>query len=101
MRNWMQIALVLLAALLIFTVGAGAGYGVQWYLDKGQPDTQDAEKFAVYWEAWHIIEDRFYGDVPDDSTPVYGAIRGALGTLQDPYTVFVEPQPRALEKAEL
>jgi carboxyl-terminal processing protease len=31
----------------------------------------------------------------------YAAIRGALSTLKDPYTLFVEPQPRALERAEL
>jgi carboxyl-terminal processing protease len=50
---------------------------------------------------WRIVEDRFYGEVPEGPVPVYGAIRGAIGTLEDPYTIFVEPQPRALEKAEL
>lgn len=101
MRTFRRIALALLAALLLFSLGAGAGYGAHWYLTKGIPTSEEADRFSVYWEAWHIVEDKFYGDIPDGSVLVYGAIRGALETLQDPYTIFVEPQPRALEKAEL
>jgi len=48
-----------------------------------------------------LVHDKFYGDIPSGSTPAYGAIRGALATLEDPYTVFVEPDPRAIEKADL
>jgi carboxyl-terminal processing protease len=101
MRNSTRVALVLLATLMIFTLGAGAGYGVHWYLTRNSPTPEEAGQFRLYWEVWHIIQDKFYGDIPEDSVPVYGAIRGALSTLQDPYTIFVEPQPRALEKAEL
>jgi carboxyl-terminal processing protease len=101
MRNWTRITLALLAALLIFSLGAGAGYGTHWYLNRNQPASEEAKQFGIYWEVWHIVQDKFYGTVPQDSTPAYAAIRGALSTLQDPYTLFVEPQPRALEKAEL
>jgi carboxyl-terminal processing protease len=101
MRDFKQIALALLAGLLLFSLGVGAGYGAHWYLTKNVPTSEETERLSVYWEAWRIVEDKFYGDIPDGPTPVYGAIRGALGTLQDPYTLFVEPQPRALEKAEL
>ncbi len=101
MRNSTRIALALLAALLIFSLGAGAGYGAHWYLTKNNPTSEEASQFGLYWEAWHIVEDKFYGDIPENPIPVYGAIRGSLDTLQDPYTIFVEPQPRALEKAEL
>ncbi len=101
MRNWTRITLALLAALLVFSLGAGAGYGAHWYLNRNQPASEDAQEFGIYWEVWRIVQDKFYGNVPHDSTPAYAAIRGALSTLQDPYTLFVEPQPRALEKAEL
>ncbi|RME49976.1 MAG: S41 family peptidase [Caldilineae bacterium] len=57
--------------------------------------------FALFWEVWRIVEDQFYDGVPQDSSATYGAIKGALAALNDPYTIFVEPQPRALEKAEL
>jgi carboxyl-terminal processing protease len=82
-------------------LGAGAGYGAHWYFTRDNPTSDETDQFRVYWEVWHIIEDKFYGDIPEGPAPVYGAIRGALGTLEDPYTLFVEPQPRALEKAEL
>lgn len=101
MRNWTRVALVLLASLLIFSLGAGAGYGAHWYLTRNNPTPGEAEQFDVYWEVWRLVEDNFYGDIPEDPIPVYGAIRGALGTLEDPYTLFVDPQPRALERAEL
>jgi len=101
MRNWARITLALLVALLLFSLGVGVGYGVHWYLTKDQPTSEETRRFGVYWEVWRIVQDKFYGEVPDDSTPVYAAIRGALSTLKDPYTLFVEPQPRALERAEL
>jgi carboxyl-terminal processing protease len=101
MLNWRQIVLALLVALLLFSLGAGAGYGARWFLTRNTLTTEEAEDFGLYWEMWHIVEDKFYGDIPNGPAPVYGAIHGTLGTLDDPYTLFVEPQPRALEKAEL
>lgn len=101
MLNWRHVVLAFLVALLLFSLGAGAGFGAHWYLTKDKPTADEAERFGLYWEAWRLVEDRFYGDIPEGSVPVYGAIKGTLGTLEDPYTIFVEPQPRALEKAEL
>ncbi len=101
MRNITHLVIALLVALSLFSLGAGAGYGAHWYLTRNTPTAEEKEQFTVFWEAWHLVQDKFYGEVPEGSTPVYGAIRGALGTLEDPYTIFVEPQPRALEKAEL
>lgn len=101
MLNWRQLILAFLVAVLLFGLGAGAGFGAHWYLTRNTPTEAEAGEFGVYWEVWRLVEDKFYGDIPDGSAPVYGAIRGALGTLEDPYTIFVEPQPRALERAEL
>ena len=53
---------------------------------------------GVFWEAWERLEDHFYGDLPTPQERTYGAIRSALELLGDPYTVFVEPQPRELER---
>jgi len=59
------------------------------------------EPMAVFWEAWDYVEQLFYGQVPAPRERTYGAIRGALAMLNDPYTVFVEPQPRELERDQL
>ena len=101
MRSRIQTIVSILSGLLLFVLGVTAGYAGHWYLYRNTPTAADSEKFGVFWEAWNIVQDRFYGDVPDGEIPVYGALHGALDTLQDPYTIFVEPEPRAIEKAEL
>jgi carboxyl-terminal processing protease len=40
------------------------------------------------------------GELPDPKEMTYGAIRGVLSLLSDPYTTLVEPNPRSLEKDE-
>ncbi len=42
-------------------------------------------------EVLAILSEEYYGDIPDNTTLTYGAIRGMLSTLGDPYTAFVEP----------
>ena len=53
--------------------------------------TQTGESFDLFWEAWDIIQQDFYGELPDEEEMTYGAIRGATGALDDPYTAFIEP----------
>ena len=47
--------------------------------------------FDLFWEAWDIIQQDFYGELPDEEEMTYGAIRGATGALDDPYTAFIDP----------
>ncbi len=95
----------LLLALMItlLVIGAfGAGIGATWLLMHDQMASADeAAGFSVFWEAWHLVEDHYYGDVPDTQHLAWGAIRGALDALDDPHTSFLEPQPRQREKEEL
>ena len=101
MQLRIRVALTLVAAALLFALGGASGFGAHWYLTRDNPTSAESRQFGVYWETWRIVEDQFYGDIPGDPAPVYGAIKGALSTLEDPYTMFVEPEPRALEKADL
>lgn len=96
-----RIFLVLVATAFIFTLGMAIGFGVHWYLTRDNLTVEEAGQFNLFWEVWRLVREKYYGDIPAMPTPVYGAIRGVLATLQDPYTIFVEPQPRALEKADL
>ncbi len=101
MQTFVKITLTTLVALVIFTIGAGAGYIVRDYLLDDQPTEEAEQDFSLYWEVWNRVEEQFYGGVPGKANTTYGAIRGSLSTLDDPYTVFLEPDPAAKEKAQL
>ena len=66
-----------------------------------QDVTSTEQNMPVYWEAWRLLERDFFGPKPDATTRTYGAIRGMVATFNDPYTYFVEPKPRELERDNL
>ncbi len=76
-----------------------AGVGATWLLMHGSSATaEEADQFGVFWEAWHLVKGHFFGDLPDMQHVTWGAIRGAITTLNDPHTTFLEPQPRQRER---
>ena len=87
---------VLLCLCLAFT----AGFGVYWLWDELEQVTRP-EPLGVFWEAWNRVEQHFYGQLPSPRERTYGAIRETLGLLDDPYTVFVEPQFHELEQDQM
>jgi carboxyl-terminal processing protease len=101
MRTLIKISIAVVLAFSVITVSYAAGYGTHWWLNKDNPTTEQADQFTVFWEAWHILEKDFYGQLPTAQQMTYGAIRGVLTTLDDPYTIFVEPKPRRLERDDL
>ena len=96
--------IVLLASLITLMVLCAfvAGVGATWLLLHGSSaNAEEASEFGVFWQAWHLIEDNFFGDLPDMQHVTWGAIRGAIETLDDPHTTFLEPQPRQREREDL
>ena len=43
-----------------------------------------------------LLDEQFYGEIPDGTTLAYGAIRGMLMTLDDQYTSFIDPEITAI-----
>jgi carboxyl-terminal processing protease len=104
MQTGRTFKIFLLAVLITgLVVGAcGAGIGVTWLFMHGRvASSEEAAEFSIFWEAWHLVENHFYGDLPDLQHVAWGAIRGALDTLDDPHTTFLEPQPRQREREDL
>lgn len=58
------------------------------------------EAFDLFWEAWHLIERDFYGDLPNDEEMMNGAIRGAVNTLGDPFTAFIDPDVAEINRED-
>jgi carboxyl-terminal processing protease len=59
------------------------------------------DHLRLFEEAWDLIEADFYGPLPRNRVRVYGAVRGLLETLEDPYTVLVEPVSHQFEQDDL
>ncbi len=70
-------------------VASGAGSG------DARPD------LALFWEAWSLLDRDFFGESPPATEQLYGAIDGLAASFGDPYTFFVEPTPRQLERDDL
>jgi carboxyl-terminal processing protease len=84
--------------LVVVTSAFGLGYTAHAI---HSPVTGENASLSVFWEAWRVIDQYFYGDTPSHAERTYGAIRGSLDVLNDPYTYFIEPQQRDREQEEL
>lgn len=48
---------------------------------------------ALFWEAWNTMESNFlHNDKLDVQAQIYGAAKGLIDSLDDPYTVFMTPE---------
>jgi len=65
------------------------------------PPPAPEEEFRVFWEAWRIVENEFYRRPIDSKELTYGAIRGALSTLEDENTAFIIPEHIAIIREDL
>jgi carboxyl-terminal processing protease len=60
-----------------------------------------SDQLGLFWEAWGLVESSYLGELPNSTELTYGAIRGALALLNDPYTIFIEPVAREQERVTL
>jgi len=87
---------------LICLIVVGSAFTLGYVARAAQaPVTVEVPAFSVFWESWKLVDDYFYGDASDETARTRGAIRGSLDVLDDPYTVFIEPQQREREQEEL
>jgi len=56
------------------------------------PAPTDLKPLATFWEARKELKRRFYRPIKDETELTYGAIRGMLAALDDPYTRLMEPE---------
>jgi carboxyl-terminal processing protease len=68
----------------------------------GVPDSDEQLRFRVFWETWQIIERDFYDKTQvDQQKLLYGAIKGMVDAVGDPYTVYQTPSQRELNDTDL
>jgi len=96
-RNGLTVLMLLLLAVSAFI----AGYFANSIVASRNGAAHAQEEFYIFWEAWDKIESSFIGELPEDRQRTYGAIRGSMQGLDDPYSVFIEPVARQHEREQL
>ena len=102
----------IIAAVLIlaaaFSLGALFGYSQRPEMEKiltifnKETEKPSAVDFESFWKAWRIVEEKYAApDGINRQNMVWGAIQGALGSLEDPYTVFFPPEEKKLFESEI
>ncbi len=91
------LSLIVIILLLFLSYNFGFKKGEQSILTKAPEylENTQSEKndFSVFWEAWNRIENDFlYQKDIDYQEMIYGAIKGMISSLDDPYTAFFAPK---------
>ncbi len=117
MRAILRILVISVVAVVMTSTAYLMGFATSWFMthDMGLADaaqaisqpsrpaasTEPIENFDLFWEVWDIVRQEFYGELPEEKEITYGAIRGALETLGDPNTLFIDPQTAELNRPDL
>ncbi len=85
-------AVVMLIAVTAFLLGI---------LYERRTSPANSDDLATFWQAWDIIERDFYGEVPSEDERKYGAIRGLVAALNDPFTSFAAPELAEVNRQQI
>ncbi|MEW5805712.1 MAG: S41 family peptidase [Patescibacteria group bacterium] len=106
---------LVLGAVLFFALGAGfvlyrfnylpsaensGQVDIKQVLVKGivnpeAPKDLETADFSIFWDAWAAVQEHYLNRGKlDYQKMVYGAVKGMLNSLDDPYTVFFEPKEK-------
>jgi carboxyl-terminal processing protease len=91
--------LVLIVVAVSFSLGTAFGYTKRPWIERvggvehKEPQVVTSVDFEPFWKAWNIINEKS----PDaaklsDQDRVWGAVKGLVGSLDDPYSTFFPPE---------
>lgn len=112
------INILLLVSLGVLIFGVGFKYGEFTTQQTVSPEraeeidnieeTQDqfaqeqSVDFGLFWETWNKLDEKFVGqDKLDAQKMFYGAIKGMVASLEDPYTFFLTPEEQSKSEDDL
>jgi len=107
--NFKKILKFLLFFIIFTSIGFLLGYytSYQNYLKTPPVYIKNFENeknldFSIFWETWKRAEEYFIDkDKIDPQKMLYGAIKGMVAALDDPYTQFFDPQETKDLEAEI
>ena len=96
-KKFIKITILILFSLIFFGVGYLIGHKNLIFEKNFKPKLVNQEiiksktvDFAIFWKVWDLVLAKSV-DKPDMQKMVYGAISGMLGSMGDPYSIFMEP----------
>ena len=89
---------VLLVAVMVLVTVTAFLLGVMY---ERRTNPANSVEMASFWQAWDIIEENFYGDLPDEDARKYGAIQGLVASLNDPFTSFAPPVQAEVRRQQI
>jgi carboxyl-terminal processing protease len=101
-----KIFVMMVLAIIVVSAAFLSGFGAGFSLAPARPSPvaaagEEPSEFAVFWEAWHLIESEFYGELPTMQEVTYGAIRGVLVAVGDDGTSFIDPERAAVMREDI
>ncbi|MEK7312319.1 MAG: S41 family peptidase [Chloroflexota bacterium] len=95
-HQWFNFTVFALMAALALSVTFAAGYfaGVS-------AQRNSTNNYPVLHEVGDLLNNHYLGPLPSETVLDYGAVRGLLTAVGDPYTVFLEPPSQELETQSL
>lgn len=110
LKNLRKYILVLFIVLTSFAAGylvAVNGYraslnGNDVTISRELPEDKGDLEFSLFWRVWDVLETSYFDKVKlDPREMVYGAIRGMVSSVGDPYTVFLPPSENKVVQEDL
>jgi len=101
-----KLFVMMVLSIVIVSVAFLSGFGAGFTLAPARPAPvvaagEEPPEFAVFWEAWQLIENQFYGELPTMQEVTYGAIRGVLVAIGDDGTSFIDPERAAIMREDI
>lgn len=74
-----------------------------WQIFQKQQTAPAEVDFSLFWQVWDQIKEKFANKEHEitDEEKIYGAIKGMVESLNDPYTAFMDPKETEEFNAEL
>ncbi len=92
---------LLLFAILQFLIVGIAFLGGYLFNDWRSGEPIFGSRFPLLSEAFKLLKDNAYFDLPNSKALEYGMIKGMLQAYNEPFTVFVEPPQHELQTQQL
>jgi carboxyl-terminal processing protease len=97
--------IILALTLIIFVFGSGYKLGEYVQLKNLNASLSQQAKnldFSLFWEAWNKLENKYIDKSKLDTKKMYyGAIKGMVAAVEDPYTFFLSPEENKQSKDDL